>query len=108
LYYERLPMSSGYSPHRDCVHTVYRGWCARCGLQQPKLSGMAIRILKLLSTGLSQSQVAYEVDKHVGTIKYHVHHVAELLNIDDPTIIFVLIQAHRMRIINFDKEESWT
>lgn len=91
----------------QCIHTVYRGWCARCGLQQPKISDSARHVLRLLSLGYSQSQVSFEIGRTVGTVKYHVRHVAKLLMINEPTIIFVLIQAHRMRIINFDREEQW-
>lgn len=54
-------------------------------LAMPDLSERELSVLRLMSSGLSNKEIAAELSVAVGTVKYHVNNILTKLNADDRT-----------------------
>ena len=104
-----MPRGLCVMPDNLCVHKTHYKICAVCGLKVPKLSEVQVKILKLLACGAEQKEIASILGFARASIGWQIRRIAKLFQMDGHpwTPALLVVQAHRLRVINLDKEDYW-
>ncbi len=84
-----------------CFNKTYRGICAVCGKQAPKLGPTAMAVLERIARGSANDQIASALGIASGTVNYHIARLFAALEVSNR--VELIVQAHLLKLVVLDK-----